>query len=338
MAVSATWSKKGRSVGVGRIGGQATDTARAKAGVGIRALGTVCRRAIRAARLPRSLAMRRSTLSFRPIKGTKEIGDGINKVIGRLADANDYLLKGVIDQADFNDESRLRRFCEVSYQSALRAHIYQSLRTKNNENTIQEHGEGTFTVLTEASWTKKLDRIMAEGRAAAKREADEGRAFEVAVLAPHEIRGGVSIPLTGAVLKLNWKLVKRREMVTSARNFISNAYICDCLDPALPVVLSAVIEGKNLYAHSIGEFFLLYGRFEQKYHLVRAAQTRDKMLTLIGGNKRHLRKYIERGKETTVPLPYAVRNILSHAGSNPNRLDPSGGDLQAAIDLLKSWV
>ena len=41
------------------------------------------------------------------LKGTKEIGDGINKVIGKLANANDYLLKGVIDQADFNDESKL---------------------------------------------------------------------------------------------------------------------------------------------------------------------------------------------------------------------------------------
>ena len=43
------------------------------------------------------------------LKGTKEIGDGINKVIGRLADANGYLLKGVIDQADFNDESEARQ-------------------------------------------------------------------------------------------------------------------------------------------------------------------------------------------------------------------------------------
>ena len=41
------------------------------------------------------------------LKGTKEIGDGINKVIGKLADANDFLLKGVIDQADFNDETKL---------------------------------------------------------------------------------------------------------------------------------------------------------------------------------------------------------------------------------------
>ena len=39
------------------------------------------------------------------LKGKKEIGDKINKIIGRLAEAND--LKGVIDQADFNDESKL---------------------------------------------------------------------------------------------------------------------------------------------------------------------------------------------------------------------------------------
>src|SRR5690606_27105674 len=34
------------------------------------------------------------------LKGNKEIGDKINTIIGRLAEAND--LKGVIDQADFN--------------------------------------------------------------------------------------------------------------------------------------------------------------------------------------------------------------------------------------------
>lgn len=39
------------------------------------------------------------------LKGDKEIGDKINKIIGRLAEAND--LKGVIDEADFNDETKL---------------------------------------------------------------------------------------------------------------------------------------------------------------------------------------------------------------------------------------
>ncbi len=39
------------------------------------------------------------------LKGDKEIGDKINKIIGRLAEESD--LKGVIDVADFNDEDKL---------------------------------------------------------------------------------------------------------------------------------------------------------------------------------------------------------------------------------------
>ena len=41
------------------------------------------------------------------LKGDKEIGYKINKIIGKLAEAND--LKSVIDQADFNDEDKLGR-------------------------------------------------------------------------------------------------------------------------------------------------------------------------------------------------------------------------------------
>ena len=44
-------------------------------------------------------------------KGKKEIGDEINKIIGRLAEAND--LKGVIDVADFNDEDKLGKGKEM---------------------------------------------------------------------------------------------------------------------------------------------------------------------------------------------------------------------------------
>ena len=45
------------------------------------------------------------------LKGDKEIGDKINKIIGRLAEAND--LKGVIDVADFNDDSKLGKGKEM---------------------------------------------------------------------------------------------------------------------------------------------------------------------------------------------------------------------------------
>src|SRR5206468_5567325 len=39
------------------------------------------------------------------LKGDKEIGDKINKIISKLAQANG--LKGVIDQTDFNDPAKL---------------------------------------------------------------------------------------------------------------------------------------------------------------------------------------------------------------------------------------
>jgi len=39
------------------------------------------------------------------LKGDKEIGDKINKIIARLAEAND--LKGMIDVANFNDADKL---------------------------------------------------------------------------------------------------------------------------------------------------------------------------------------------------------------------------------------
>src|SRR5207249_8380580 len=45
------------------------------------------------------------------LKGDKEIGDKINKIIARLADAND--LKGVIDVADFNDADKLGKGKEM---------------------------------------------------------------------------------------------------------------------------------------------------------------------------------------------------------------------------------
>jgi type I restriction enzyme M protein len=45
------------------------------------------------------------------LKGDKEIGDKINKIIGRLAEAND--LKGIIDVADFNDPDKLGKGKEM---------------------------------------------------------------------------------------------------------------------------------------------------------------------------------------------------------------------------------
>ncbi len=71
------------------------------------------------------------------LKGTKEIGDGINKVIGRLAEANGSLLRGVIDQADFNDESRLGRGREMTDRLTKLVGIFEGLDFRAN----RAHGD-----------------------------------------------------------------------------------------------------------------------------------------------------------------------------------------------------
>ena len=59
------------------------------------------------------------------LKGDKEIGDKINKIISKLAEANE--LKGVIDQADFNDESKLGTGKEMQDRLSKLVAIFESL-------------------------------------------------------------------------------------------------------------------------------------------------------------------------------------------------------------------
>ena len=64
------------------------------------------------------------------LKGDKEIGDKINKTIGRLAEAND--LKGVIDQADFNDDSKLGRGKQMQDRLSKLVAIFEDLDFRTN--------------------------------------------------------------------------------------------------------------------------------------------------------------------------------------------------------------
>jgi len=64
------------------------------------------------------------------LKGDKEIGDKINKIIGKLAEAND--LKGVIDEADFNDENKLGRGKEMQDRLSKLVAIFDGLDFQAN--------------------------------------------------------------------------------------------------------------------------------------------------------------------------------------------------------------
>ncbi|MFD9663509.1 type I restriction-modification system subunit M [Rhodococcus sp. NPDC059968] len=58
-------------------------------------------------------------------KGDKEIGDRFNKIIAKLADAND--LRNVIDQADFNDEEKLGKGKEMQDRLSKLVTIFNDL-------------------------------------------------------------------------------------------------------------------------------------------------------------------------------------------------------------------
>lgn len=64
------------------------------------------------------------------LKGDKEIGDKVNKIIARLAEAND--LKGVIDVADFNDEEKLGRGQEMVDRLSKLVAIFDGLDFRAN--------------------------------------------------------------------------------------------------------------------------------------------------------------------------------------------------------------
>lgn len=64
------------------------------------------------------------------LKGDKEIGDKINKIIGKLAEANE--LKGVIDVADFNDPDKLGKGKEMVDRLGKLVGIFQALDFSGN--------------------------------------------------------------------------------------------------------------------------------------------------------------------------------------------------------------
>ena len=64
------------------------------------------------------------------LRGDKEIGDKINRIISKLAEANE--LKGVIDQADFNDESKLGAGKEMQDRLSKLVAIFAGLDFRAN--------------------------------------------------------------------------------------------------------------------------------------------------------------------------------------------------------------
>ena len=66
------------------------------------------------------------------LKNDKEIGDKINKLVGRLADANDTL-KGAINVADFNDEEKLGKSWQLRRVGATKTGRWEVLHEEGED-------------------------------------------------------------------------------------------------------------------------------------------------------------------------------------------------------------
>ncbi|MHB0924445.1 MAG: type I restriction-modification system subunit M [Bellilinea sp.] len=69
------------------------------------------------------------------LKGQKDIGDQMNKIIAKLAEAND--LKGVIDQTDFNDEGKLGRGKEMQERLSNLVAIFENSALDFSKNRAE---------------------------------------------------------------------------------------------------------------------------------------------------------------------------------------------------------
>lgn len=210
------------------------------------------------------------------------------------------------------------------------------------KNEITESGEVSVTVKSKECWGKMMKVIKDEGWRRAHKLKNQGRKFDVGILAPKEAPSGdipsgeSNIPLASVKLDLDWKIITRLEMVELARDFITKALMLEQLNPALPMTLSTIIEGRSLYEHNIGEFFLLYGRFEQK-HKTSGRGTAAKMKELIKDESEYKKGYInKKNEQEKVPLPFAIRNIYAHKGTDEN--NTTEDELKKSIKMLNSWV
>lgn len=161
--------------------------------------------------------------------------------------------------------------------------------------------------------------------------------LEVSILAPREVDGGDTVPMMAVTFRRDRKATVRKEMVEIARDLITKSCQIGELDSATVTILGSIIGGNGLFEHNIGEFFLLYGKFEEK-HQTQGTETKKKMNCLLNKDKRYYKKYKDRGTLTEQPLPYAVRNILAHKGHNKNKLDKDGVELKTSIELLRKWT
>lgn len=218
---------------------------------------------------------------------------------------------------------------------------------------LVEQKNFSVKVLPETSWQKLLSGIHNKSIRIAKKIREEGHHKAVEILAPTVIRSASEdmtpeekeVPLALVTIDLDDPMLYTRlEIVKASIKTITESSTLGSLDPALPIILKSVIAGEGLYKNHVGEFFYLYGRFEERHKTTTGPATKNAMVKLLEGETEDYYKKVKVKDKNGVytewshPLPYVVRNHLAHQGTDLNYLDQHGVELKTSIKLLKSWI
>ena len=177
-----------------------------------------------------------------------------------------------------------------------------------------------LNVIPKDKWDGKVAGVRQKGERFAEKMQRQGKSLPLAIIGPKEVPVDAEFRAQGVEIQLNWKAAAKLKMVEDANNFLTKARQVDIFHPDLLDDLRSVLEENPLPKHSIGEFFILYGRFQQEYRLSTSKGTKNKMEELMKRGEVHRKDYEEDGQNKTGPLPYVVRNILAHLGTNNNIL------------------
>lgn len=193
-----------------------------------------------------------------------------------------------------------------------------------------------INLISQDEWDRKVAVVRQKGERFAKEMHSQGKPFKIAHLGPKEFPKDAGFQLHPLTIQHDWKAVTKLEMVKDANNFLAKARQIDIFHPDVVASLRSVLEENPLPMHSIGEFFILYGRFQQEYGLSTSERTKNKMEELMKGGEVHRKEYEEDGQNKTAPLPYFARNFLAHLGTDKNKFLPE--ELDRAKEMLAAWL
>ena len=174
--------------------------------------------------------------------------------------------------------------------------------------------------ISKDEWDGKVSFVRRKGERSAEKMQRQGKSLPLAIIGPKEVPVDAEFRAQGVEIQLDWKAATKLKMVEDANNFLTKARQIDIFHPDVLAALRSVLEENPLPMHSVGEFFILYGRFQQEYGLSLSERTKNKMEELMKEGEVHRKEYEEDGQNKTGPLPYVVRNILAHLGTNNNIL------------------